>query len=131
MATEEKKAAPKKQSKENGDELSPADLELTLTAPRGPEITKKVNPETPTQAQVDAATAEIPGPAVTKLTVEGEDASEHELRPDDAALLTQRVGSDAAHPANTEYGHGGNPRLKEPTDEEREADQEAYASRVG
>jgi len=125
----DEKAAPKKQTKQE-EEISPADLEVAL-APGGPPIQKKVNPETPSQQQVDAAVSEIPGPPVTKVTVETDEESVYDLRPDDAALISQRVTSDAAHPAHTSKGHWSNPLLGDATDEEREANEKAYASRFG
>jgi len=115
------------------DEISPADLELGALAqmPAGETIRVKVNPETPSPQQVAAATSEVPGPPVTKVTIESEDEITRTLRPDDAALISQRVGSDLTHPAHTSKGHWANPSLADMTDEEREANEKAYAGRFG
>jgi hypothetical protein len=113
--------------------VSPADLELGALAamPSGPKILTKVNPETPSPQQVDAAVGITSGPPVTTVTVSADGEETRSLAPDDAALISQRLVSDGGHPAHASAGHYANPIFREVTDEEREADREAYASRFG
>jgi hypothetical protein len=115
---------------------SPADLELSSPAmPPGEPIVVKSSPEMPSQAQVDAATSEVAGPPVTAVTLTDADGGtiDRELPPDTAATLAQRVASEnPEHPAFTSEGHWSNPNFpRDMTDEEREKDQAAYASRFG
>lgn len=133
MAEQEAPKARAKAKTNDDAELSAADLELsTAAAPAGETIIRKVNAETPTAAQVEAASGEVAGPPVTAVTVTDADGEETsaELSPDDAALISSRVFSNSAdHP-----GHApgySNPALKDRTEEENEADQKAYAERIG
>lgn len=113
--------------------VSPADLELSIPPGEvGAKILVKSNPETPSPQQVDSAVSIVGGPPVTTVTIKsGDEETVQSLAPDDAALISQRAAAAGTHPAHASAGHYANPTFKEPTDEEREADQEAYASRFG
>jgi hypothetical protein len=113
---------------------SPADLELRLPqrAAGEPRVVK-ASPEMPSLEQIEAATSEEAGPPKVEVTVTdaaGETVSQR-VRPDDAAQIAQRTASaQAEHPAHTSAGAWSNPDLVEWTDEEKEADAEAYKARV-
>jgi hypothetical protein len=100
----------------------------------GENIVKKVNPETPSQAQIDAASGDVPGPPVTELTITDADgnATQYELRPDDAALISQRaVAQQHDNPIFTGPGHGSSDAVaREASETEVEADQKAYEERL-
>jgi hypothetical protein len=112
-----------------------ASLELSGPAQIPGEVIKvKQNPEVPSQAQVDAASGDTAGPPITHVTIVPADGDEreHELRPDDAALISQRtVSQQETHPAFTEPGNWSNDSIAAPvTETQREADQQAYRERV-
>jgi hypothetical protein len=108
--------------------VSAADLELT-TAAGGPEIRVKSNPEIFSAQQVASATSTQTGPAQVTVTITDEDGeqTETEVRPDDIALIQQRSAPPAR--AFRQAGHGGNPLLRDLTDEEKEENEKATAAR--
>lgn len=118
--------APKRSRAAKTEEApSPADLEF-VSAPPGPEITRQKNAERPWEEP-----SAVPGPPELTVTVTDGDGNEVEtnLSPGDEALITSRaLASKTSHPGLApDYS---NPALKDMTDEEREADQKEYASRV-
>lgn len=115
--------------------LSAADLELAApTLPGGETRIVKASPETPTARQVEASEVEQSGPpgaTIELVTGKGEDNIVGRVMADDQALITQRVVATTANsPVQLAKGHGSNPNLRDMTDEEREANEEAYAARV-
>lgn len=114
--------------------VSPADMEISTPPLSVGEVIKvKVNPETPSQHAIDAATAEQFGPPKASLTItDGSgDAVETPLFADDAALIVSRAAASNVHPSHLVQGHYSNPNLRDLTDEEREANEKAYAARTG
>jgi hypothetical protein len=118
--------APKRSKAAKTDDApSAADLEF-VSAPPGPEIEVQRNAERPWEEPTTVA-----GPPELTVTVTDGDGNEIEtnLSPGDEALLTSRaISSVTSHPGLAP--NYSNPALKEPTDEEKAADQEAYAARV-
>jgi hypothetical protein len=114
---------------------SPADLELRQPQlATGEDRIVKARPEMPTAEQVKDSTTVVSGPPDVSVVVTDADGNEQHarVRPDDAARLAQVTASQqSGHPAHTSKGHWSNPNLTEMTDEEKEADAEAYADRVG
>jgi hypothetical protein len=118
--------APKRSKAAKTDDApSAADLEF-VSAPPGPEIEVQRNAERPWEEPTTVA-----GPPELTVTVTDGDGNEVEtnLSPGDESLITSRaLASKTSHPGLApDYS---NPALKDMTDEEREADQKEYASRV-
>jgi hypothetical protein len=116
-----------------GQSAADAELRLPHTAAGEPRIVKQ-RPEMPTLNEVTDSLGAVVGPpdvTVTVTDVTGEEKAAR-VRPDDAAMMAQRVASQqSGHPAHISKGHWSNPTLTEMTDEEKEADAKAYADRVG
>jgi hypothetical protein len=111
--------------------LSPADLEVAGASGLGPRIEKRVNSETPTQYQVDAATGTQQALGTSKVKIEDADGgvTEYEVSPDVGRQLVSSVESAQGHPSFALPGHVGNPNLMPMTDEEREENEKRYADR--
>jgi hypothetical protein len=115
--------------------LSPADMELPTAGAYGDPIIVKQNPETPNIKEVANSLTTVPGPPNIEITIteDGEDKNlGNALGVGDRAQAQQRaLAANSNHPAHITEGHWSNPNLTEMTDEEKEADQKAYAARFG
>lgn len=113
--------------------LSPADLELaTGVSSGGDPVIVRQSPETPTQAQVEAASTEVPGPTPTTVTIKDGDSDVEVDLPVDVAVQTfQRAAPLVGHASNRQEGHWSNPSLADMSDEDREKDAAAVKARFG